>query len=69
MRKCFLIFVVMVFGSNNYCSFAQVPWKILEKYECLSVIVYNTEDDTYIDDEYNNAIVTYSQINGTQKSS
>ena len=44
------------------------PFKILEKYECLSVTFYDTKDDTYLDDKQNHAIVTRSQINGPKKS-
>ena len=69
MRKPFIMLVTLFCTTINYISLAQEPWKILEKYECLSVTVYDTRDDTYLDDENNTAIVTYSQINGTQKTS
>ena len=68
MKKCFLLFSTLFLVMINSVSRAQGTWKILEKYECLSVSLYDTEDKTSLDDNENHAIVTYLQLNGTKKS-
>ena len=68
MKKCFLLFSTLFLVMVNSVSLAQGTWKILEKYECLSVSLYDTEDKTSLDDNENHAIVTYLQLNGTKKS-
>ncbi len=49
-------------------EFGKEPYRILEKYECLSVTIHDTGDDSYLDDSQNHAIVTHTQINGSKKS-
>ncbi len=69
MKKRILILITLFVAMTISVACAQDPWKILEKYECLSVTIYNSEDETHLDDEQNHAIVTHSQINGSKKSS
>lgn len=44
MKKCFLLFSTLFLVMVNSVSLAQGTWKILEKYECFSVSLYDTED-------------------------